>query len=139
MATKKMQKLVEGLENRLKSYGELAPDIHDIVSEMKTELARAQDEQGEDLPDLTELPPTPLDSMTSVKLKISNLLVGRGQNKFPEFDAKILLSAVWRKHAGKHYHMRWGNENEMEVSLGDVIKFRLERMRDGVRLRFLAL
>jgi hypothetical protein len=87
----------------------------------------------------TDLSPVPSDSKAAVALEISDLLASRGADRFPEYDAKLLLSAVWRKHAGNTYHMRWGADGEIEVILGDVMKIRLEKMKDGVRLRFLRL
>lgn len=94
---------------------------------------------NKELLEQTDLSPVPSGSKTSVILEVSDLLASRGPDKFPEHDARLLLSAVWRKHAGNTYHMRWGPDGEIEISLGNVMKIRLEQMMDGVRLRFLRL
>ncbi|MBW1811659.1 MAG: hypothetical protein JRJ87_25955 [Deltaproteobacteria bacterium] len=138
LKTKVMRELLASLENRLASNGRQTPNIRYITEKMHAELEQFENEEGE-VPDSIELPPVPLDSDTRASLKIGDLLAGRGEDKFPQHDAKLLLSAVWRKHAGQIYHMRWGDEGEIEVTLGNVMKLRIERMRNGVRLRFLRL
>jgi len=95
--------------------------------------------KADGLAEAVDLLPVPMGSLTSIFLKISDLLVGRGRDKFPEYDARLLLLAAWRKHAGKTYYMRWGNQGEIEISIGNVMKIRLERMQDGLRLRILRM
>ncbi len=138
MRTKVMRELVANLEDSVASTGREAPNIRELIEKMNAEIEQSEKEK-EEVPDPAELPPVPLDSESRVSLKISDLLSSRGEDKFPEHDANLLLSAVWRKQAGKLYHMRWGDEGEIEVTLGDVMKLRLERMRNGVCLRFLRL
>ena len=138
MKSKVMRELLASLKDRFASQGIDAPDIREIIEKMHGELEQSGKEER-DVPGKKELLQVPSNSKNRVSLNVGDLLAGRGKDKFPEYDANLLLSAVWRKHAGKIYHMRWGDEDEIEVTLGDVMKLRLEQLRDGVRLQFLCL
>ena len=138
MNTKVVRELLNCLEDKLASHAREVPEIQEVLEKIHAELEQSEDEEGE-VSDPNKLPPVPLDSESSVDLEIGDLLVGRGEDKFPQHDANLLLSAVCRKHAGELYHMRWGDEGEIEATVSDVVKLRLEKMQNGVRLRFLRL
>ncbi len=123
-------RLLADLEDMVVVCGTVTPNIRDLFDEMRAVLEQPEEEQNEELQDLVDLLPVPFDSLPLINLDMCELLAGLGKEK---------LSSVWFRHAGKRYHMQWGNDGDIEVSFDNAIKIRLERMRDGIRLRFLPL
>jgi hypothetical protein len=112
-----------------------SPQVRELIQDIRKELERNRDWVAgvdETKPEMLQVPP---ESDHVSVVYTDDLLSGASKDKLGKVDFKELLSVIWRKHAGKRYHMRWSEGGEIELVVDEVVSVMVERMQDGVRVR----
>lgn len=133
----KIYKLLNELDDLLLVFNVDSPQVIDLIQEVRRELERSRDSEDITPASVSEMPQVPPESNHFATVYSDDVLSDRLKDKKSKAVLKEILSAIWRKHAGKRYHMRWSDEGEMELVIDDAVGVRMERMQDGIRVRLM--
>lgn len=131
----KIYKLLNELDDLLLISSVGSPQVKELIREVRGELKRSGDAEDTMHAPASELPKVPPESSCFAAIYSDDLLSDTKMVTLGRVDFQELLSAIWRRHAGKRYHMRWSDDGEMELVVDDVVSVRLERLHDGIRVR----
>jgi hypothetical protein len=133
----KIYKLLNELDDLLLVFSIDSPQVKELVQKVRRELERTRDEESTAAATEPKLPQVPADTSHTTRLYLDDLLSDPDMERLGKVDFKELFSAIWRKHAGKRYHMRWSDDGEMQLVIDDVVGVRAERLQDGIRVRLM--
>ena len=133
----KIFRLLNELDDLLLVFNVESPQVKDLIQEVRREFEQSRDDEDLAPAPEPEMPQVPPETSHFAAVRSDDLISDVAKDRKAKADFKELVSAAWRKHAGKRYHMKWSDEGEMELVIDDVVSMRIERMKDGIRVRLL--